>query len=201
MELKEYLNIIKKHQQLFFGTIIIIALVVLGYFYLLPVRYDASLTLNVTRAGSQETTDYKYDDYYRLQADERFVDTIVEWLKSPRVVSDIYAAANMESDSSAAGKLSKNITAEKRSSQIVAVSFSASTASDAQKISAGIAKVVIENTNLLNNDQKENTWFEIVSAAPVIAKYQPNYKIILLASLLLGIFLGFWGVLIKHYLE
>ena len=201
MELKEYIKIIKKNKNLFFGTIIAVVAIALGYFFFLPVRYDASLTLNVTRTGSQETTDYKYDDYYRLQADERFVDTIVEWIRSPRVVSDIYTEAGIDAGAFSMGKFSKNITAEKRSSQIVAISFSATSIEAAQKISAGVTKIITKNTNELNVNQKENTWFSVLSAAPVIVKYQPNYGLNFLASLCLGIFLGFWVVLFKHYLE
>lgn len=201
MELKEYIKIIKKSQKLFFGTIFVIVAIALGYFYFLPVRYDASLTFNITRAGSQETADYKYDDYYRLQADERFVDTIVAWLKSPRVVSDIYTAANMDKDAFSLRGLSKNLAAEKRSSQVVAVTFSADTPAEAQKISAGLVNVINGNTEALNKDQKENNWFKIIYGAPVIAKYQPNYGIIFLAALCLGIFLAFWAALVKHYLN
>lgn len=201
MELKQYFNIIKKSQKLFFGTVLVVVIIAIGYFYFLPVRYDASLTLNITRIGAQETTDYKYDDYYRLQADERFADTIVEWLKSPRTVSDIYTAANINTSTFSLGKFSKNITAEKRSSQIVAVSFSADTASNVQKIAAGAVNVLNGNTDALNTDQKENTWFKLVYGAPVIVKYQPNYKIIFFAAFFLGIFLAFWVVLVKHYLE
>ncbi|MFA7319697.1 MAG: hypothetical protein WC022_03840 [Parcubacteria group bacterium] len=196
MEFKEYINIIKKSRKLFFGTIFVIVAISLGYFYFLPVRYDASLTLNITRAGSQETADYKYDDYYRLQADERFADTLVEWLKSPRTVNDICTAANLDTS-----KIIKDIVAEKRSSQVVAVSFSADTASSAQKIAAGAVNVLNGNTEALNMDQKENTWFKLVYGAPVIVKYHPNYEIIFLAALCLGIFLAFWAVMIKHYLE
>lgn len=201
MELKEYIKIIKNKKNLFFGTIFAIVIIALGYFFFLPVRYDASLTLNVTRTGSQDTADYKYDDYYRLQADERFVDTIVEWIRSPRVASDIYAEAGIDSSAFSMGKFSGNITAEKRSSQIAAVSFSTVSVEAAQKISAGVVKIITKNTNELNANQKENTWFSVLSAAPVVVKYQPNYGLIFLASLCLGIFLGFWVALVKHYLE
>ena len=201
MELKEYLNIIKKNQNLFFGITIAIVLIALGYFYLLPVRYDASLTINITRAGSQETADYKYDDYYRLQADQSFADTLVEWLKSPRLVSDIYSEAGLDAGAMNLGQLSKSLSSERKSAQTVAVSFSAPTAATAQKISYGITKVISDNTAALNENQKETNWFEIMAATPVVVKYQPDYKIIFVASLLLGIFLGFWGVMAKHYLE
>ena len=201
MELKEYLKIIKKHRNLFLETIVVVIAVALGYFYLLPVRYDASLALNITRLGTQATSDYQYDDYYRLQADQLFGDTLVEWLKSPRLVSDVYAAAGIDSNSFNLGQLAKGMVAERRSAQLVDVTFSAATPEAAQKISSSIVKVIGENTAEMNRDQKESTWFEVMADAPVIAIYHPNYKIIFLAALLLGIFLGFWVVMIKHYLE
>lgn len=193
MELKEYLQIIKKYQKLFILTIIIVVFLPFVYFYSQPVSYKSSLILNVTRSGIQETNDYRYDDFYRLQADEKFAETLVEWLKSARFYEDIIS-------DSGASPIS-GISAEKRSSQIVAVNFKSQSLEKAKKISSSITKIISQKTDELNSAQKESSWFRIVGEDPVILKNIPNYKIIFLASLLMGIFLAFWVALIKHYLE
>ena len=172
------------------------------YFYVFrPVSYDTSLTLNISRTGSQETSEYKYDDFYRLQADEKFAETVVQWLRSPRVVSDIHALAELETSKMTMRQLGKSIRGEKLSSQIVAVSFSSEDRQKAEKISRAVAKIITDNTESLNKNQKENTWFEIIPQEPVIKKYSPGIIMSFFAPLLMGLFLGFWAVLIKYYFE
>ncbi len=201
MELKEYIHILKTHIKAF---ILVVVLAVIGgifYFSLRPVMYDTSLTLNITRSGVKETADYKYDDFYRLQADEKFAETVMEWLKSPRTVSDIYFNSNIDSNQFSLGKLEKSLRPEKLSSQIVSVKFSADTPKKAKNISDSISKVIAKNIESLNSNQKEKNWFEIVAQDPVIARNILNFWIVVLAALAIGIFLGFWTVLFIHYLK
>ncbi|MDQ1284270.1 MAG: hypothetical protein QG620_618 [Patescibacteria group bacterium] len=201
MELKEYLRIIKKNLNLFIAIILATVFAVFAYFVFRPESWSASLTLNVTRSGAQETPDYKFDDFYRLQADEKFAETVVEWLKSPRVAADIYEKAGIDTSNFSLRQLRKSITAEKMSSQIVAVSFSSPKKETSQKISDAVSKIVIENTQALNKDQNEKVWFEIISQSPVIVKNSYSAPWVFLASLAVGIFLGFWVVMVKHYLK
>ncbi|MFA7209119.1 MAG: hypothetical protein WC120_02430 [Parcubacteria group bacterium] len=201
MELKEYFKIFRKNGGLFFGVIIVIVLGSFAYFALRPVSYSASLALNITRGGIQQTADYRYDDFYRLQADEKFAETVVEWLKNPRTVVDIYGKAGIGTDSFTMRRLAKSFTAEKLSAQIVAVSFSAKDGKSAEKISAAIPETITKNIKLLNKKQNEAAWFEIVAQDPVIIQDRIGALAILLASAALGIFLGFWAVMLKHYLE
>jgi capsular polysaccharide biosynthesis protein len=112
MELKEYINIIKKELKLFISITVIIILAAFAYFYLRPVSYLASLTLNITRLGSQETPDFKYDDFYRLQADEKFAETLVQWLKDPRMVTDIFSSTGLDVQNKNLKELRKSLKAE-----------------------------------------------------------------------------------------
>lgn len=201
MELKEYLNIVKKYKGLFIGTVIAVVLGSLAYFSLRPVSYNVSLALNISRSGGQATSDYKYDDFYRIQADEKFAETVAEWLKTPRVAEDIYQEAGINTQNFSLRKLTKIIKAEKMSSQVVLVSFGAPSGKDGQKIAASVCKIISQNTQNLNRDQKEEAWFEVLSASPVIRENYFDPKIVIIVSILAGIFLAFWITLGKHYLE
>jgi capsular polysaccharide biosynthesis protein len=172
-----------------------------AFFALKPVSYSTSLALNITRSGAQQTPDYKYDDFYRLQADEKFAETIVKWLQDPRTVADIYTTAGLEVSDFSIKQLAKSFASQKLSSQFVSVSFSARSFDSAKKISDAIVNVVSKNTEELNKNQKENTWFQVVAQDPVITRDKISPLILLLASLLVGIFLAFWVVLIIHYLK
>lgn len=201
MELKEYIQIIRNNIKIFMSVIIFAVVIGFVYFHFRPVSYTVSLTLNITRLGSQDTAEFKYDDFYRLQADEKFAETIVEWLKSPRVVENIFKDAGLETDRLSLKTLGKSIKPEKRSSQVIFVRLVASDERTAQKLADSAFKVIRQNTQNLNNDQKETTWFEVVADKPVIRKDQYDPKFVLAGSSLSGIFLGFWTVMIRHYLK
>jgi capsular polysaccharide biosynthesis protein len=201
MEIREYIEIIKKHIKFFLITISVIVFGVLTYFFSLEDSYETSLTLNVTRSGMQETTDYRYDDFYRLQADERFSDTVVEWLRDPRIVNDIFKNAKLDLKNVSLASLKKEFSVERRSSQIVSVRFSSEDAQVGEKISKSLVEAISERTEKLNENQNEPSWFRIVAEEPLTIKRSFPYDKIFLVSLLAGIFIGFFAVMIRNYLE
>ena len=201
MEFKEYIKIINKNYRMFFTTILIFCCATIIYFMLKPISYDTSLTLNISRKGNQETQDYKYDDYYRLQADEKFAETIVEWMKSPRIVTDIFSGSGQDPSNLSIKQLTKSFKAEKLSSQVVSINFNSEDEKTSRKISDSIIAILTANTENLNQNQKENAWFEIHPQEAVVVKKSYNFLLIFFVSLLIGAFLGFWLVLIKLYLK
>lgn len=202
MELKEYFLIIKKQFKLFILVLVVVVASVFLYFIFRPVFFETSLFLNITRAGNQVSEGYKYDNFYRLQADEKFAETIVQWLKSPRIVLDIKKEAeinNAESLNLNLNQLAKVFQADKLSAQVVSVKFSSPDKKIAEKLALAIPVVLEKNINQLNEDQKESTWFEIKADDSVIMKNNPDFGIIFLVSVAVGLFLGFWVALFRHY--
>jgi len=201
MELKEYLAIFKKHFWPFLFVIALLITAAVLFQLFRPLSHKSSLTLNVTRIGAQQTGDYKYDDFYRLQADERFADTVVRWLGSPRVVVDIYNESKITTEGLSSRKLSRIFKARRLSSQVIEVSYITKDVKTAQGIAEAVVKIINQETEKLNELQKEEAWFTIAAEEPVIRENKWPWEVALLASLLLGIFFGFWAVLIRHYLE
>jgi len=201
MELKQYFQIIKKNFNLFIWILGMTFFLIFGYFYFCPLSYNASLTIDISRLGTQETSDYRFDDFYRLQADEKFAETIVEWLKSPQIISDIYSQSGINLEKKSLKKIAGIFEAEKRSSQVVFVEFSASSEKDAQEISKNLIKIISQETEKLNVKQKNKDWFFVLGNEPVIRKNTPDYLKVIGGTIFAGFFLSFWGVLLKHYLE
>jgi capsular polysaccharide biosynthesis protein len=201
MEFKEYLAIIKANFKLFGSIITFVILSSFSYFYLQPTSYEASLVMNITRSGLQKSDQYKFDDFYRLQADEKFAETLAQWIKSPRLALDIWTRAGNNSENLSLRQLSKLFKAEKLSSQIVSVKFSTTDLEKSKKISESIVEIISRETAILNQDQQEENWFKIVALDPVILISRINPFLLFLASLSMGIFLGFWIVLVRHYFK
>lgn len=203
MELKKLIKTFVKNWILFVVTILVVLGIGAVYKYYKasrPISYEVSLLLNVTRDGIQNTETYRYDDFYRLQADERFADTVVRWLQNPRIVSNVFNETGKVSGDVDLGMLSKVFDAKRLSSQMIDVRFDAESARDAQDISVAITQVINKETKSLNQYQKEDSWFKIIGDEPVIKENKTNWKDILPIFSALGVFLGIWVVLIKHYL-
>jgi capsular polysaccharide biosynthesis protein len=201
MELKEYFAIFRKKATIVLAVVLVSVIGCFSFEFLRPVSFATSLTLNVTRLGSQVTDQYKYDDLYRLQADEKFAETVVQWLKSPRIVSDVFSQAGLDPNQATLRQLAGAIKAEKLSSQVINVQFQTKDAESAKRLADAIGSVVGENTRKLNAEQKETTWFFVVSENPVVRKNQIQATTLLAISILGGLLVGFWIVLIAHYLK
>lgn len=201
MEIKEYWNIIKRDRYFLLGVVMAVIGLSFAYFFLRPEKYQASLILNITRTGTQAAQDYRFDDFYRLQADEKYAETIVEWLKSPRVVSDIYQEAEIEVSNLSLRQLSRAFEVDKLSAQVVSVGFAFSDERKARDVCLAIVNIVEKNTQELNAEQKNATWFKIISQEPVIVRQVFSGMTVFVASFLVGFFLGFWLVMLRHFLK
>jgi uncharacterized protein involved in exopolysaccharide biosynthesis len=201
MELQDYINIFKKQTKVFFVVVLVVVLAAIIWQKSQPINYQATLLLNIGRQGVQDTTQYKYDGFYRLQADERFADTVVRWMASPRVVEDIYAGAGLDPKNLGVRDL-KNIFAAKRlSSQMVEVTFVDPDTKTLKKISEAAVEVLNRYTQSLNKENAESSWFVIIGSEPVIRNARVSLNFALALALPLGIFFGFWAALLAYYLK
>jgi len=192
MELKEYLAIFRKNFGTFLLTVGFVLVGGLVFYKLTPLTYKIFLDLNVTRTGLQETSDYQYDNFYRLQADERFADTVVRWLGSPWIQEKIYNGAN-------AGSEERKIKAQRLSSQFIQVTFVLRDRSQAKNISRSIVENINKQAEELNKYQKGKNWFTVLGNEPVARENKTGLALATIIFLALGIFMGIWVVFIKNY--
>ncbi len=196
MDLSMYRAVWKQERDFFWVVSAGIFLVCLAWFLLQPVRYQGTLLLNVGRSGIKETTDYTYDSFYRLQADERFADTLVRWLANPRVASDVLESAGMSSGSYTEKTLAGQFAAKRLSSQVVEVRFIADEPKTLEKYAEAITKVTQEYTASLGTDAG---WFRVVGSKPVVRDARVPALPFLPAAAAVALFLGFWAALVRNF--
>jgi capsular polysaccharide biosynthesis protein len=199
MELKEYIAMFQKQIKWFWMTVILFIIVAGIWQQNQSSKFQAILLLNIGRAGTQMTQDYTYDSFYRLQADERFSDTVVRWLGSPRVVEDIYTTVGIPVDTLSTKALSGVFGAKRLSSQMIEVTYSDSNENVLQKISEATITELNTYTNSLNKENGEKNWFVVIGSDPVIRDVRITFPFALVVALALGVFIGFWVALVKHY--
>lgn len=187
------IKIFRQNWKWFWITVVVFCLLGTLFFFFQAKQYSVNLMLNVTRHGIQETADYRFDDFYRLQADERFADTVVRWLGSPIILEDIRKGSQVENL-----KIPK---ASRLSSQMIEVVFRVEDSKDAKKISQTTLDVLNKQTSSLDQFQQEKGWFVLVANEPFVGSTQIGWTKIFSVAFLLGIFTAFWVVLLRHYLK
>lgn len=200
MELMQYVDIFRNQAKTFWLIVLFFVAGAFAWQGLQPRSYDAALLINIGRSGIQPTSEYAYDSFYRLQADERFADTVVRWLSSPRVVEDIYAEAKIDTDTVGLRSLKGSFSGKRLSSQMIEVSYGARNERQAVELSRAIVSVLNRYTDSLDREGREPGWFSVIGSDPVVRDGRTSLLVALAAGAGLGIFLGFWIVLLKHYL-
>lgn len=157
------------------------------YFLIQGQKVKTTLLLNVTRdSASPRTTEYTYDDFYRLQADERFADTIVQWIKSPYIQAQ---------DKHVLGK----ITAKRLSSQVIEVHYVTRSREKAEIVAGDLIDVINDESHKLNSKQEQTHWFIVQGSAPAITDGRLSLSFLVILGMAVGSFVAFWTVLIRHY--
>jgi len=201
MELREFILLFRKEQQLFFGLTALF--VALGFFWQIrqPVNYEATLLLNIGRSFNSSPSEYSYDSFYRLQADERFADTVVRWLGAPRIVEDIYSEVRKDSASFSQKSITETFTSARLSSQVISVTYDGKNKKEIESLARALVTILNRSTESLSVGEKEQSSFVVLGSDPVIRDNRTSLVIALSVALLVGFFVSFWTVLIRHYYQ
>jgi capsular polysaccharide biosynthesis protein len=201
MELREYYKILRSNIAIVIYTVIIAIVVVYAWSVRKAETYSASFLLDIGRTSVQNSADYKYDQFYQLQADEKFGDTIVEWLKSPGVAKDIFEKSDINSDQATMRQLAKSFRAERMASNVVSVQYSTSSSDEASKIAPALESAISDKVKNLNATAKDPNWFQVDMSDLIIMKNTQNLWINFGIAAIAGIFLGTLLAFGKHYIS
>lgn len=199
MELKEYIQIIKRGKLLFFGVWLAVVVFVLAWFVSRPVSYDVSMPVEISRAGQEKTQDYTYDQFYRLSADEKYAETISSWLSDPSVVNEIFSGAGIIGPNQSLRSLSKAFSADKLSSNYVQVRFRVKDKNDGSRVTQALQRVLEGKNEQMNKQAESSNWFSLVFGGPVMVINKTNYPAITLLSAIGGLILAIFAVLVREY--
>lgn len=200
MDPRDYIDVFKKQKKTFWTIVFLSVLIAIVWQKSQLVEYQAMLLLNIGRTGIENSQNYyTYDSFYRLQADERFADTVVRWLGAPRVVEDIYSAVSIDTQNISARDLKGTFVAKRLSSQVVEVIYTDASGQVLKKISDAAVTTLNRYTESLNQENKETNWFIVIGSDPVIRDARVPLPLSVAVGLIFGVFVGFWAVLIRYF--
>jgi capsular polysaccharide biosynthesis protein len=201
MELRDIIGIFQKRAYFFVAIVIVFVIAAWLWQMNQPEKFQATLLLNIGRNGTSQAVDYTYDSFYRLQADERFADTVVRWLSNPRVVEDIYREARLDPTYLGMKDLTRVFTAGRLSPQVVTVRYGSESRTIIDQLAVASVTVLNRYTGTLNTETKDQDWFVIIGSEPVVRDGRVSLHLALIVALVLGVFVGFWTVLTRHYYQ
>lgn len=199
MNLKDYLQIMKKHLWLLIITVVIVTLGCYLFTVKQPITYDASSYINVLiKPAAEKPAYYEYDNYYSLQAGSLFTDRVLIWLQDPANVLDVYKGAKLQAPDVELKKLSKLINARKKNPATVVITVNQQNKDAAKDLADASAKIVSEKTkNLTKNESIKNIVLDI--SPTVVSEKKPAILVNTLIGLIAGIILGFALVFLAEY--
>jgi len=162
-------------------------------------KYDVSLSLTVSRYGTQSAQDYKYDNYYAVMATDEFGDTVAGWFKTPEMTQAIFKKADFQSNSQSLNSLKKKFQAAKISPNLVEVRFSAQDEPTAKTLAEAVVNTVSEKVSLLNASSWQGISFVVMGSEPVIVKNNLAVWWNVLAGFLVGLVVGFFIKVSREY--
>ena len=198
MELRAFLNLFLSRQNLIFG--ITAAAVLLSFFvYRLQTQwYEGEVLLSVTRQGSEATPEYQYDQYYRLQADERMADTVARYLETSIGRRETARRALLSVDREKEFVVSK-VSALRLSPSLIKVMYQATTPTEAERIASALLETGERHVASLNEQAANRNWFTLVSSESFSKDGRFTLPIALGIGLAAGLFVAFWTVLGQWY--
>lgn len=204
MELRKFLAVFLGQKNLFLTILVLPLVATLLYTLTRPVDYQSTLTLTIIRSeanlGAEVPTDAdEYDSYYRFSADEKFAQTIGQWLVSPSIADAILRNSNVRTQDLSAKDLENEFSVVQRSPQVINVQYKSPSPEVATAKAQAMTQILNERTDQLNKTANSQSWFTVQAGDPLTRQIMINLPLIISTSLIIGFCLAILGTLLRFY--
>lgn len=200
MTLIDFIAIFTVRRKLLFAIVVGILLLSLALYRLQIKSYEASLLLSVTRLAVQESSDYHYDQLYRLQADERFADTLVRFLESGEAGRSLKEAGDLTGGEAILFSR-KGVRATRLSSQLIEVRYRVRSERAGKRLGDAIVTLSNQYTEELNETAHDPAWFLVIGTPALLSDARFTWKEMFLGGVFFGLLVAFWTALLDHALS
>lgn len=203
MDLRQYLFVLQRGIGIIIGIALVFTLVVSVFIYFGAPKFDAVTSITVDRQNSIAQKDvnyYLYDNYYAQQSSGLLADTIINWMASPSVVKSIYTRAGVDLPQvRKITTLGKIFTVRKLPPSTVNISVSSDNEARSQLlVQSAITELKAKSLEL--NQAGNNNRIELHATNVASAVVKPFWVLILSITIMTGLLLGLFVVLIRDIL-
>jgi|GEM_PF-1218595 len=202
MEFKEYLKVLSKYKTTFITVWLGVIVVGVAFVFLMPQKYKATFSIDITRDNQEQiVTEYEYDQFYRLEADDRFGRTIVQWFGDKAIISEMYSVSKTVGEEFKDHKFETKFRAEKLANSYVKVDFSVFDKKDIGPIFFGVKKVLKAKTQEFNGGFRKQNRFNLIFNGPTMEETKIPFMPLLIGLFGSGFFLASFVAMFRKYLE
>ena len=194
MELRAFLQLFINRKNLIIG-IVDLSLVVGFLAYRLQHQwYRSEVLLSVTRQGAEATAEYQYDQFYRLQADERMADTVARYLET-EIGRQTVARRALLTEEREFEFIESKVMVLRLSPSLLRVVYRAKTPNEANQLAVAFLEAGEQHIASLNEQAANRNWFTLISSETFFRDDRFTFPIALALSFAAGVFVAFWTVL------
>ncbi len=204
MELRDYLKVFNKGKLvIIFGTILFVVIAVILTLTGKPMyETDTIVTVDRTNVIDQSKANYYlYDEYYSIQSNGLFSNTVANLLQSPSVVEDIYTKAHVDLPAvRSTSQLTKLFTVK----LLPPASFNVSDRSTDPDQSKSLLNSTIQELQDRTNDLnvvRNGSKFILTATTPVSVPIKPFWALNIALSILIGLFVTSFILLFRNYVS
>lgn len=213
MELKEFLEVIRKNLALIVVVTAVFLIAGVSITYLIPNKYSSSIDVYVSRRATKETDQYyTYDGYYSTQSSVQYASTVSGLFQSLQIVRDAAGKvqtnnsyqkseeepANLSEDVKYLKDVQSKILVEDVAPQIITVSFKDEDLEKSKIWVMSLGEAVKEKVDEVNSNSDGK--FKVdMSALPLVEEVSPSLVINIVVSLMSGVLVGTLWAFGKKY--
>lgn len=194
MEVRDYINILKRNLALIIIATVIFAALALVMTLRQKTTYQSSISIAISSLQATKQSDlpyYQYDNYYATQVATTLSDNVVGWMSSPSMVAEIYQAAGYPLPSGNLRELGKIFTAKKKvaTATVIDIGYSSTDDQQSEKLMSATADVLKKQIES-NNSANESAKFKADATTPVVIIAPKPYALNIVIAALVGLFIS-----------
>jgi len=188
-----YFSFLKTYAPALIGTLLLGAVLGLGFMSLQPKMFDVSLEVDITRIQKDSDKYYQYDGFYALRASNKFASVVKGWFQTPSFVTTVLEQSEKAETPETVAGLRNVFQSEKISASTVEVRWTVSSPKEGNQVSEVIRNTIQSKTNSEGRDK-----YTLSVSDPVIERHRYNPLFFGVAGAALGLGLGIIGTLIAE---
>lgn len=202
MEIKDYLQIIKKHLGLFLGIVFGCIILAIVLTISRPVTYTAQTSFTASKSSISDPLEH-YDEINKVcsttQLTGSYAQTVSLWFTSAAVVKEIYQQGDLEVPNVTQDKLAKTFKAIHSLEGVIRVTVNGRNKDDLVKL-LDSASIVMQGKTADFTDLDKNT-YKLTEDTPIVTQDSPSLVLNILIGLIAGLILAVLTVLTLQYFK
>lgn len=126
-----------------------------------PPSYEVHFSYIIAQQQRDASPDFRYDGYYSISGTELFSATLASLIMSPEQIVSAYTSANLPLSTQDPISLTKHVKAEKAASQLVQVTVTDTSKTNAEALAQAVDRVTQQAMQEYNKKNKDTAQFSL----------------------------------------